>query len=56
MEKNTPMKSGGDEQNVGELVAILRKAWWRIVLVSLAAGVVTYLFDGRSRMSIVRRP
>lgn len=43
METKTPMESGSDEMTVGELGAILRKAWWKIVLVSLAAGIVTFM-------------
>jgi uncharacterized protein involved in exopolysaccharide biosynthesis len=39
-----PRRQGGeDEINLGEFFAILRPAWWKIVLFSLAVGFVTFL-------------
>jgi len=40
---DTPMRSGEDEINLGEYIAILRKNGWKIILFSLAVGLVTLL-------------
>jgi len=40
---DTPTRSGEDEINLGEYFAILRKDWWKIVLFSLAVGLMTLL-------------
>jgi len=40
---DTPTRSGEDEINLGEYFAILRRNGWKIVLFSLAVGLVTLL-------------
>jgi uncharacterized protein involved in exopolysaccharide biosynthesis len=42
-EARSPTRYEEDEINLGEYFAILRKVWWKIVLFSLAVGLVTLL-------------
>jgi uncharacterized protein involved in exopolysaccharide biosynthesis len=42
-EERPPSRHERDEIDLGEYFVILRKAWWKIVLFSLAAGLVTLL-------------
>ncbi len=42
-EERPPIRYEEDEINLGEYFAILRKVWWKIVLFSLAVGLVTLL-------------
>ena len=44
MEENPPTRYEGDEINLGEYFAILRRNGWKIVLFSLAVGVATLLY------------
>jgi len=44
MEERPPMEYREDEIDLGKYFAILRKAWWKITLLSLAAGVATLLY------------
>jgi uncharacterized protein involved in exopolysaccharide biosynthesis len=43
MENDKPMMQE-DEINLGEYFSILRKAWWKVALLSLAVGVATLLY------------
>lgn len=43
MEERPPVEYREDEIDLGIYFAILRKAWWKIALLSLAVGVVTLL-------------
>jgi uncharacterized protein involved in exopolysaccharide biosynthesis len=43
MEERSPTEPREDEIDLGKYVAILRKEWWKIALVSLAVGVATLL-------------
>jgi len=44
MEEHPPMGNWEDEVDLWKYFAILRKVWWKIVLISLTTGVVTLLF------------
>jgi uncharacterized protein involved in exopolysaccharide biosynthesis len=43
MEERHQTISSGDEINLGEYFAILRPHWWKIALLSLAAGIVALI-------------
>ena len=44
MEERPPVESREDDIDLGIYFAVLRKNWWKIVLLSLAAGVATLLY------------
>jgi uncharacterized protein involved in exopolysaccharide biosynthesis len=44
MEERPPMDPREDEIDLGIYFAILRKVWWKVALLSLAAGVATLLY------------
>jgi uncharacterized protein involved in exopolysaccharide biosynthesis len=44
MEERPPMDYREDEIDLGIFFAILRKVWWKVALLSLAVGMVTFLY------------
>jgi uncharacterized protein involved in exopolysaccharide biosynthesis len=44
MEERLPGQPAEDEIDLGIYFAILRKVWWKVALISLAAGVATLLY------------
>jgi uncharacterized protein involved in exopolysaccharide biosynthesis len=60
VEERSRRQGEEDEINVGELLAILRPVWWKVVLFSLAVGLVTlvvmFRFPNRYQATAVIAP